>query len=191
MQIKFCAYCGGKCEKKIPKGDDHVRSVCTQCKAIHYKNPKLINGVIIEHKGQILLAKRAIEPRYGTWTIPAGFMELKETTQAGAVRECWEETEAKLKNVQLFGVYNIIANSQVYVIFHAQLDGEHFKPTEESLDVQLFDPENIPWDEIAFPCVTQALKRYTQEMSERTFSVVEEDVTEDFVGSRSNGYFDE
>ena len=97
MKIKYCQYCGGDTEDRIPTGDDHVRAICTQCYAIHYQNPKIITGVIVEHNGQILLANRAIEPRYGTWTIPAGFMELNETAQAGAARECYEETEAKLK----------------------------------------------------------------------------------------------
>jgi NADH pyrophosphatase NudC (nudix superfamily) len=190
MNIKFCQFCGGKTENKIPTDDDHIRAVCTQCSAIHYQNPKIINGVIVEHKGQIMLAKRAIEPCFGMWTIPAGFMELKETTQAGAARECWEETDAQLKNIELFGVYNIIPNSQVYIIFHAQLDGEYYKATLESLEVKLFDPKDIPWDEIAFPCVTQALKRFIEELKDGKFSVQLEDTTEDFKGSKSKGYFD-
>ena len=189
MNIKYCQHCGAKTENKIPKTDDHIRAICTQCKAIHYQNPKIITGVIVEHNGQILLAKRAIQPRYGTWTIPAGFMELGETTQAGAARECFEETEAKLKNIELFGVYNIIANSQVYTIFRAQLAEYHFKATIESLDVQLFDPQNIPWDEIAFPCVTEALKRFVNEMDDG-FSIQLQDIHEDFIGSKAGGYFD-
>ena len=124
------------------------------------------------------------------WTIPAGFMELNETTQAGAARECWEETDAQLKDMELFGVYNIIPNSQVYIIFRAELKDKHFKPTEESLEVQLFDPKDIPWDEIAFPCVTQALKRFVSEMNKDKFTIQLEDTTEDFTGSRSIGYFD-
>jgi ADP-ribose pyrophosphatase YjhB (NUDIX family) len=187
--IKFCQYCGAKTEQKTPKGDDHIRAICTQCKAIHYQNPKIITGVIIENHGQILLAKRAIEPRHGTWTIPAGFMELGETTQAGATRECFEETESKLKNITLFGVYNIIDSSQVYTIFRAQLSGQHYAPTVESLAVKLFDPEDIPWDEISFPCVTRALQRYVSEMK-NSFSVQLEDIHESFDGARSNGYFD-
>jgi len=189
MNIKFCPYCGGKTEQKIPKTDDHMRSICTQCHAIHYQNPKIITGVIIEHDGQILLAKRAIEPRYGTWTIPAGFMELEETLQAGAARECFEETEAKLKNMQLFGVYNTIVNSQVYTIFRANLDGTHFKSTMESLDVQLFNPKDIPWDDLAFPCIVYALKRYVKEIKSG-FTVQLEDIHESFKGAKSGGYFD-
>ncbi|VAW34165.1 hypothetical protein MNBD_GAMMA01-1951 [hydrothermal vent metagenome] len=190
MQIKFCQYCGGKTENKIPKTDDHVRAICSECNAIHYQNPKIVTGVIVEHHGQILLAKRAIEPRYGTWTIPAGFMELKETMQVGAARECLEETEAKLKNIKLFGVYNIIPNSQVYSIFRAQLADAHFRATVESLAVKLFDPENIPWDELAFPCVSQALARFIQEMASQHFTIQLEDIEDDFVGSQSSYYFD-
>jgi len=189
MKIKFCNYCGSEVEYKIPASDDHKRAICTKCKAIHYQNPKIITGVIVEHRGQILLAKRAIEPRYGTWTIPAGFMELDETVQVGAARECFEETQAKLKNMQLFGIYNTTVNSQVYTIFHAQLDGNHFKATTESLDVQLFNPEDIPWDNIAFPCVESALKRYVNEMN-TTFTITLEDIHADFEGSRKGSYFD-
>lgn len=191
MKIKYCQYCGGETENKIPQGDEHVRAICKTCKAIHYQNPKIINGVIIEHQGQILLAKRAIEPCYGMWTIPAGFMELEETTQGGAIRECWEETHAKLKNVELFGVYNIIPSSQVYIMFRAELDGEKFSPTEESLEVALYDPKDVPWDEIAFPCVTESLKRFIEEMDSKEFSVKLEDITESFKGEKGNGYFDQ
>jgi len=190
MKIKFCQYCGGKTENKIPKGDDHLRAICTQCKAIHYQNPKIITGVIVEHKGKILLAKRAIEPRYGTWTIPAGFMELGETAQVGAARECFEETEAKIKDIELFGVYNTTTNSQVYTLFHAKLANEHFRATVESLEVRLFAIEDIPWDNISFPCVESALKRYVKELQGRCFSIKLEDITQDFAGSRSGAYFD-
>ena len=189
MIIKYCNQCGAPVEFKIPNNDDHLRAVCTKCHAIHYQNPKIITGVIVEHKGKVLLAKRAIEPRFGTWTIPAGFMELNETIQAGAARECFEETEAKIKNSTLFGVYNIIANSQVYTILRAQLDGNHFKPTSESLEVALFSANEIPWNQLAFPCVTQALKRYVKEINTQ-FTVQLEDIQEDFEGSHSNGYFD-
>ena len=189
MNINYCQYCGAKTENKIPKGDDHLRAICTQCHAIHYQNPKIITGVIVEHDNKILLAKRAIEPRYGTWTIPAGFMELGETTQAGAARECFEETEAILKNVELFGVYNTIVNSQVYTIFRAQLAKPHFTSTVESLDVQLFDPNDIPWGDLSFPCVTQALKRYVKELNVG-FTIQLEDVHGDFIGSKASGYFD-
>jgi ADP-ribose pyrophosphatase YjhB (NUDIX family) len=189
MNIKFCQYCGGKTEDKIPKGDDHLRAICTQCKAIHYQNPKTITGVIVEHEGQILLAKRAIEPRYGTWTIPAGGLELQEPVQVGAARECLEDPEAELKNIELYGVYNTIANSQVYTIFRAQLDKPHFKATIESLEVKLFNPEDIPWDNLSFPCVVSALKRYVAEMKTE-FTIQLEDIYGDFKGSRASGYFD-
>ncbi len=189
MNIKYCQYCGGKTENRIPKTDDHIRAVCTQCHAIHYQNPKIITGVIVEHEGQILLAKRAIKPRYGTWTIPAGFMELNETAQVGAARECFEETEAKLKNLELFGVYNTTVNSQVYTLFRAQLAQPHFKATVESMEVELFNPEYIPWDDLAFPCVVAALRRFVKEMNTE-FTVQLEDIHGDFKGSTTSGYFD-
>ena len=189
MNINYCQYCGSKTENKIPKGDDHLRAVCTGCKAIHYQNPKIITGVIVEHEGKILLAKRAIEPRYGTWTVPAGFMELDETAQVGAARECFEETEAKIKNIELYGVYNTTINSQVYTLFRAELDGTHFKETIESLEVKLFDPKDIPWDDLAFPCIESALKRYVVEMK-TGFTVKLEDIHGSFKGARSSGYFD-
>ena len=189
MKISYCQYCGGKTEDKIPKGDDHVRAICTQCKAIHYQNPKVITGVIVQHEGKILLAKRAIEPRYGTWTVPAGFMELEETAQVGAARECFEETEAKIKNIELFGVYNTTVNSQVYTLFRAELDGTHFTETIESLEVKLVAPEDIPWDDLAFPCIESALKRYVKEM-QTGFTVKLEDIHANFKGAKSAGYFD-
>ncbi|MCF6288830.1 MAG: NUDIX hydrolase [Proteobacteria bacterium] len=187
--INYCQYCGASVVHKIPKNDDHERAICTSCKAIHYQNPKIITGVIIEHKGQILLAKRAIEPRYGTWTIPAGFMELNETVQLGAARECYEETEARLKNIELFGVYNTTINSQVYTIFRAQLASAHFQATVESLEVKLFNPQDIPWDNLAFPCVVSALKRFIVEM-QTGYTVAVVDIHADFAGSQSAGYFD-
>lgn len=189
MDIKFCQYCGAKTIDKIPEGDDHMRSICTDCHAIHYQNPKIITGVIIEHQGQILLAKRAIHPRYGTWTVPAGFMELEETVQTGAARECFEETHARLKNIELFGVYNTIVNSQVYTMFRAELAEKFFEPTNESLEVELFSPVDIPWDQLAFPVVVSALKRFIKEM-ETGFTVQLEDIHEDFEGSRKSAYFD-
>ena len=188
MKINYCGYCGGKTENKIPNGDDHLRDICTECNAIHYQNPKIITGVIVEHQGKILLAKRAIEPRYGYWTVPAGFMELEETAQVGAARECFEETEAKIKNTELYGVYNTTINSQVYTLFRAELEGTHFKETEESLEVQLFDPKDIPWDNLAFPCIESALKRYVKEMK-TGFTVQLEDTHESFKGAKSGGYF--
>jgi ADP-ribose pyrophosphatase YjhB (NUDIX family) len=189
MNIKYCQYCGEKTENKIPNGDDHLRDICTGCNAIHYQNPKIITGVIVEHEGKILLAKRAIEPRYGTWTVPAGFMELEETAQVGAARECFEETEAKIKNLELFGVYNTTVNSQVYMMFRAKLDGKHFTETVESLEVKLVDPIDIPWDDLSFPCIVSALKRYVQEMK-TGFTITIEDIHETFKGARSVGYFD-
>ena len=189
MKINYCNYCGNKVEYKIPKNDDHERAICTNCKAIHYQNPKIITGVIVEHEGQTLLAKRAIEPRYGTWTIPAGFMELNETVQAGAARECHEETCAELKNMELYGVYNTITNSQVYTIFRAQLAKNYYCATSESLEVKLFKPEDIPWENISFPCIKSALKRFVDEMNTGyTISLV--DIYDDFEGSQKSGYFD-
>ncbi|MCB1595372.1 MAG: NUDIX domain-containing protein, partial [Xanthomonadales bacterium] len=118
-----------------------------------------------------------------------GFMELDETVQAGAARECFEETHAQIKNQELFGVYNSIVNSQVYIMFRAQLAEYFFEPTSESLEVKLFQPDEIPWDNISFPIVNSALKRFVKEMQSE-FTVQLEDVYENFEGSISKGYFD-
>ncbi len=158
--IKFCAYCGGPIEFRVPSGDNLARAVCLHCDAVHYQNPKVVAGCIVEFEDRILLCKRAIEPRSGLWTIPAGFMELGETTQAAAKRETMEEACADAIIDDLFAVYNIPSVSQVYVIFRAHLVSAEFSPGVESLQTALFAEDEIPWNELAFRVVQSSLERY-------------------------------
>lgn len=169
-----CAQCGSKTEKQIPEGDHNERDVCTSCGFIHYVNPKLITGALPVHNDKILLCKRNIEPRKGCWTLPAGFMECNETTAEGAARETFEESEAKLKNITLYGVYDLPHISQVYMFFRAELDGDHIAPTPESSEVGLFDEADIPWHELAFPVVKSVLKSYFRDRAKGEFGVYNE-----------------
>ena len=162
--MKFCSQCGSdKLEEIVPEGDDHERIVCSSCKTIHYQNPIVVVGCIPASEDKILLCRRAIQPRYGKWTIPCGFMENGESVEHGAQRETWEEARAKvdLHNVQL--VYTVIHVNQVYIVFRSTLNPVKFEPGPESLEVKLFDFDEIPWDEIAFSSVECALKAYIQD----------------------------
>lgn len=161
--MKYCAECGQQTTTKIPEGDNRERQVCDACNTIHYQNPNNVCGCILGWQGKVLLCKRAIEPRYGYWTLPAGFMENKETTMEGAAREAFEEANATAVNLKLFGMYNLPRISQVYLMFHGELKDGYMKAGEESLDVGLFSPEEVPWDDLAFPVVTESLQRYFED----------------------------
>lgn len=160
MEKQFCCYCGNRTTIAIPAGEHVARRVCPACNAVHYENPKIVVGCVPEHEGRILICKRAIEPRYGTWTIPAGFMENGETLEAGAARECHEEALATVAIGSLLAVVNIPEAQQVHVFFRARLTTSAFGAGEESLDAKLVDAADIPWDEIAFPSTRFALEQY-------------------------------
>lgn len=138
------------------------RYVCASCERIHYSNPNMVVGCLIEYKGKLLLARRAIEPRKGYWNLPCGYLENEETIQQGAVREVYEETGASVDLGNLHTVYNLPHANQVYLIFKARMQGDHFQTTFESSEVALFDPQDIPWDEIAFSSNSFALKKYLE-----------------------------
>lgn len=158
--MKFCPECGQPVEQRVPEGDTLPRHVCTACSAIHYHNPKIVVGCVPEHDGRILLCKRAIEPRRGYWTIPAGFMENNETLQQGAARESWEEALARVEIGSMLAIVHVLHADQVHVMFRATLPSPEFGVGSESLEVGLYEPEQIPWPEIAFPSVRFALERY-------------------------------
>ncbi|TNF34780.1 MAG: NUDIX domain-containing protein [Gammaproteobacteria bacterium] len=158
--MKFCSQCGATVTHKIPEGDSLPRYVCESCDTIHYQNPRIIAGCIAEWQGSILLCKRAIEPRYGLWTLPAGFMENRETTAEGAAREALEEANANILKLSLFSVFSIPHISQVYMMFRGELDRGQASPGHESLEVGLFQEQDIPWDELAFPVIRETLKLY-------------------------------
>ena len=158
--MNYCMACGGTLRLGVPPGDDRPRHLCPQCGTIHYQNPKLVVGCIPEWEGRILLCRRAIQPRRGLWTLPAGFMELGESTQAGAARETLEEANARVEVAALYSVFNLPHISQVYMLFRGRLLDLDFHPGPESLDVGLFAEHEIPWDELAFPVVTETLRLY-------------------------------
>ncbi len=161
--MNFCSHCGARVGRRIPPGDNLPRHVCDACGAIHYQNPKIVAGCIVECDAKILLCRRAIEPRRGLWTIPAGFMENGETAAEAAVRETLEEARAEVEDVSLYALYNIPHISQVYLMFRARLARHVFAPGPESLDVALFEEGEIPWDEVAFRVVTATLQRYCED----------------------------
>jgi ADP-ribose pyrophosphatase YjhB (NUDIX family) len=146
--------------ERIPDGDTRARLVCPDCGYIEYTNPKIVVGAVCTWNDKVLLCRRAIPPARGRWTIPAGFMELGETTGQGAAREVWEEARARVTIADLIGVYEIPHISQVNVIYHAPMSGPACEAGEESEDARLFRWSEIPWDELAFPSVRWALERF-------------------------------
>jgi ADP-ribose pyrophosphatase YjhB (NUDIX family) len=156
---------------RVPEGDNRERYVCDRCGAIHYSNPKIVAGCIPEWGERILLCRRAIEPRYGLWTLPAGFMENGETTEQAAARETLEEARARVDVIGLYGVFSIPHISQVYMLFRARLLDLDFGPGPESLEVELFDPAYLPWDELAFPVVQRTLEQYREDLERGAFGL--------------------
>jgi ADP-ribose pyrophosphatase YjhB (NUDIX family) len=156
LKGKFCPHCGHATETKIPDGDNRLRRICTSCLTIHYDNPRVVAGSVVFADDKILLCKRAIEPRYGYWTLPAGFLEADEDVEAGAQREAYEEACAQIRITHLLGVYSLPYLSQIHVMYLADLVSD-FKPGVESLDVRLYRYEDIPWHDLAFTTVRWAL----------------------------------
>ncbi len=156
--MKYCSDCGAAVEHKIPPGDHLPRAVCPACRTVHYHNPKVIVGCIPEWGEQILMCKRAIEPRLGLWTFPAGFLEQHESSGQGAAREALEESRAIVTIGELFVVINVPYVSQVYMVHRAKLTAPQFGPTSESSEVVLMREDEIPWERIAFPTIWHSLK---------------------------------
>jgi ADP-ribose pyrophosphatase YjhB (NUDIX family) len=167
--MNYCGECGKPVSKKIPAGDNLPRFVCDSCQAIHYHNPKIVAGCIAEWEGQILLCRRAIEPKSGLWTFPAGFMEMGEGTEEAARRETLEEAHARVFITRLHSVLSLPHIGQVYMTFIGRLLAKEFEAGTESLDVRLFDRTDIPLNEIAFPVVKDALCRYLEDVTRGEF----------------------
>ena len=161
--MKFCNLCGGPVALQIPDDDNRERHVCQGCGAIHYVNPKVIVGCLPLVGDRILLCKRAIEPRYGKWTLPAGFMENGETSAAGASRETWEEAAAKAIHLNLYRIFDVPYISQVYLFYRCYIENDEFGVGPESLESALFSEQEIPWEELAFPVVQEMLKEFLQD----------------------------
>ncbi|MEM1023201.1 MAG: NUDIX hydrolase [Myxococcota bacterium] len=144
----------------VPEGDDRSRLTCPDCGFVAYENPKVVAGVVASHQDRILLCRRAIEPRRGFWTLPAGYMELAESPEEGALREAWEEARARLELDGLLAVYAVRHISQVQLFYRAKLVTPKVEPGPESLEVELFPWDGIPWQELAFPTVAWALQAW-------------------------------
>lgn len=159
--MNFCSHCGSaELAWRIPDGDSLPRFVCAHCRTIHYQNPKVVVGCLPEWEGRVLLCKRAIEPRLGWWTLPAGFLENGETVSAGAVRETLEEANARVVVGELYTVISLPQINQVYMMFRARLADLDFGPGPESLEVRLYDEAEIPWETLAFRTITRTLRNY-------------------------------
>lgn len=158
--MKFCSLCGSLVEIKIPSGDNRPRHVCNACSTIHYQNPKIVVGCIPVWEQKMLLCRRAIEPRYGLWTVPAGFMKNGETSQQGAARETQEEACARVEVEGLYTLFNLPHINQVYLLFRSRLLDLDFAAGEESLEVGLFEEYEIPWEKLAFPVIRESLQLY-------------------------------
>ncbi len=157
--MNYCSQCGSRVERRVPDGDHLPRDVCPSCGTVHYRNPKVIVGCVPEWEdGRIVMCKRAIEPRLGLWTFPAGFLELGESSGDGAAREAREEAQAEVEPGALFAVISVPYVSQVYLIHRARLKAPTFGPTVESSEVVLMREDEIPWDRIAFPTIWHSLK---------------------------------
>lgn len=158
--FKHCKACGGPVEYRVPADDNRDRATCTLCGHVHYENPLNVVGTVPVWGQQVLLCRRNIEPRYGLWTLPAGFMELGETTAEGAVRETVEEAGARIELQELFTLINVARVGQVHLFYRARLQDTHFDPGPESIEARLFHEHEIPWDEIAFRTTRETLRMY-------------------------------
>jgi len=167
--MKFCSNCGAAVVRRVPPGDSLPRDVCDACGSVHYVNPKLVLGAIPEWEGRVLLCRRAIEPRYGYWTLPAGFMENGESTADAAARETLEEAGAHIELLTAFSMISVPRVNQVHVFYRARLKDLEFKPGEESLEVALFEEAKIPWKDIAFRTVGMTLKYWLADRARGAF----------------------
>ena len=161
--IRHCKTCGGVAEYRVPVDDNRERAVCTVCATVHYENPCNVVGTVPAWGEQVLLCRRNIEPRYGYWTLPAGFMELNETLAEGAVRETIEEAGANIELQPLFSLLNVVRAGQVHLFYRARLIDTRFAPGPETIEAQLFHEHEIPWDDLAFRTVRETLKLYFED----------------------------
>lgn len=169
--MKFCSACGGAIELRIPPDDNRARYICTACGVIHYQNPRMVIGSIPVWQDKVLLCRRAIEPQFGKWTLPGGFMENGESTTQAAIRETLEEACARISIIDLYSMYSLPHIDQVHLFFRAELLDLDFGPGQESLEVKLFSEAEIPWDELAFRPVRYSLEHYFTERERGQFGL--------------------
>lgn len=162
---KFCSACGHPVAQRIPADDSRLRHVCTNsdCGAVHYINPKVVLGTIPMYGEQVMLCRRAIEPRYGYWTLPAGFMEINESVHQGAARETLEEAGARVRLGPPFTIFDVQRAQQVHMFFRAELLDLEYAAGPESLEVKMFHEHEIPWDDLAFMTVSKTLKLFFED----------------------------
>jgi len=174
--MNYCSRCGHPVSQKIPQGDTRLRYVCDECEHIHYQNPRIIAGCLPIYEDKVLLCLRSIDPRSGYWTLPAGFLENGETTAMGALRETREEANANAEIVDIYTLFSLPHISQVYMFFRAKLLDLDFSAGEETDDVRLFGEDEVPWDQLAFPVITQTLKHYFTDRVDDNFPVRSMDI---------------
>jgi ADP-ribose pyrophosphatase YjhB (NUDIX family) len=169
--IQHCKACGGAVRYSVPADDNRERAVCSVCHAIHYENPVNVVGTVPVWGEQVLLCRRNIEPRHGFWTLPAGFMEMGETTAEGAVRETTEEAGARIELQGLYTVINVVRVAQLHLYYRARLLDTDFAPGPESIEARLFHEHEIPWEELAFRTVRETLQCYFADRSKGQFGI--------------------
>lgn len=174
--IDHCARCGTRVEHKIPADDNRARAVCPACHHVHYINPLNVVGTVPFWEDKVLLCKRNIEPRKGFWTLPAGFMEMNETTEEGALRETDEEAGAKVELLGLYSVLNVVPAGQVHFFYRARLLEPTFNPGPETMEARLFLESEIPWDDLAFRTVRMTLERFFMDRSAGQFGMLCADI---------------
>ncbi len=168
--IKHCRACGGAVDYLVPADDNRDRATCTICTTVHYENPLNVVGTLPVWEDRVLLCRRAIEPRHGLWTLPAGFMELGETTEQGALRETVEEAGARIEMLDLFTLLNVVRVGQVHLFYRARLLDIDFAPGPETIEAQLFGEDEVPWSEIAFRTSKKTLELYFADRRAGAFS---------------------
>ena len=170
-RIQHCRVCGAPTSYRVPADDNRERAVCSACGEIHYENPLNVVGTVPVWGDQVLLCRRAIEPRHGLWTLPAGFMELGESTADGALRETVEEAGAKVEMQALFSVISVVRVGQVHLFFRARMLDTSLDPGPESLEARLFREDEVPWDELAFRTVRQTLEWFFEDRRRGAFNL--------------------
>ena len=169
--MKFCSQCGHTVSQLVPLGDSRLRYVCDHCQTVHYQNPNIVAGCVPVWGTQVLLCRRAIEPRLGYWTLPAGFMDSGETTEQAALREVWEESGVRAEIVSPYSIFSVPKISEVYIIFRAialEITGQS---GPETMDYKFFAPEEIPWEQIYYPAIRQILERYILERQAGVYGI--------------------
>lgn len=169
--MSFCPNCGAPTEFRIPEGDDRKRDICSATGEIFYHNPRNVVGTIVEREGHILMCRRAIEPRLNFWTLPAGFLELGETSHEGAARETFEEATVTVVNPRLFSLIDITHIGQIHMFFIAEMRGDHYGPGPESAEVRFVAENEIDWPQLAFPSIHRTLSHYLADRRAGAFSL--------------------